>query len=275
MRMLACVVIGVVALPASAGPPPARPSSLAITDVTVIDAKRGAQHGITVIVRGDTIVAVGPSAATPVPPGARVIDGRGKFLTPGLWDAHVHMVDIDEPAFGALVAHGVTSVRDMGGDLDKLRAWRDRIAAGQLVGPRIRFCGPMLEGTPDALPHGRSDHWLVADPAAATATIDRIAAAGADCIKIRSVANERTFLALAAAARRHHLLLVGHPPGGVDAIVASNAGQASFEHGFYPWPWDSLSADAKKLVATTFRTNGSVVTPTLVAWQPFLLPDAT
>ena len=242
---------------------------IAIRDVTVIDAK-ATRPGMTVVIDGSHIVSVGTAA---VPAGAVIIDGRGKFLIPGLWDAHVHLVDIDEPAFGVLVANGITSVRDMGGDVDKLRGWRDAIAKGRLVGPRIKLCGPMLEGKADGITRG--DHWLVANPAAADATVDKLAGLGVDCIKIRSIADEPTYRALAAAAKRHHLLLVGHAPGGVDAIVASNAGQASFEHGFYPWPWASLPAATKQLVGDTFRTNGSLVTPTFIAWQPFLSPYAT
>ncbi|HSR98959.1 MAG TPA: amidohydrolase family protein, partial [Kofleriaceae bacterium] len=176
---------------------------------------------------------------------------------------------------GVLVAHGVTSVRDMGGDVVRLRDWRAAIATGQLVGPRIRFCGPMLEGNRDALVPGRADHWVVADPAAADATVDRLAGLGVDCIKIRSIADAPTYRALAAAARRHHLPLVGHSPAGVDPLAASAAGQASFEHGFYPWPWTTLSTVAQHRIADAFRRSGSLVTPTLVAWQPFLAPYPT
>jgi imidazolonepropionase-like amidohydrolase len=133
----------------------------------------------------------------------------------------------------------------------------------------------MLEGTWDAAAGGRTDHWAVATPGDAEAVVGKLAAAGVDCVKIRTIAHEATYLAVAAAARRHHLPLVGHAPWGVDPIEASNAGQRSFEHGFYPWPWSSLTKDQQRAVATTFRLNSSLVTPTLIAWQPFLLPSRT
>ncbi|HSS00121.1 MAG TPA: hypothetical protein VLM79_23855, partial [Kofleriaceae bacterium] len=82
---------------ASAAPP------IAIRDVTIIDAASRPRRG-TVVVRGHRIAEVG---AVAVPAGATVIDGRGKFVIPGLWDAHIHLVDVDDVAFGVLVAHGV------------------------------------------------------------------------------------------------------------------------------------------------------------------------
>jgi imidazolonepropionase-like amidohydrolase len=133
----------------------------------------------------------------------------------------------------------------------------------------------MLEGKADAVPAGRTDHWLVRDPAAAEATVDKLVAAGVDCIKMRSYADAPTYRALAAAAAKHHLPFVGHAPWGLDPIVAAEAGQASLEHAFYPWPWDKLSDATRHAIGDAFRTHGTLVTPTLVAWQPFLLPDAT
>src|SRR5262245_2504588 len=79
-------------LTACSPPPPVTPSSLAITGVSVIpldsDRVLAAQ---TVIIQGDRITALGPAAATAVPPGARVIDGRARYLLPGLADMHVHI----------------------------------------------------------------------------------------------------------------------------------------------------------------------------------------
>ena len=69
-----------------APPPPA----VAITHVTVIDGSNPAPRpDQTVVLRGRHIVAVGPAPATAIPRGSRVLDGRGRFLIPGLWDMHV------------------------------------------------------------------------------------------------------------------------------------------------------------------------------------------
>jgi len=247
-----------------------------IRNVTVIDGTgKPAKPSMSVVVINRRIAEVVPASQESRHPGIRVIDGSGRFLIPGLWDAHVHLVDIDEAAIPILVTYGVTSVRDMGGDIDRIKDWRRRIANGTLIGPRIEFCGPMLEGDWEQKPGARKDHWAVTTPEAARATVDKLAAAGVDCIKMRGYKSPETYFALASEAKRVGLPLYGHAPWGVDPIAASDAGQKSFEHAFYPWPWDKLSAEEKERVEDHFRKNGSLLVPTLIAWQSFLLPGAT
>jgi imidazolonepropionase-like amidohydrolase len=102
----------------------AQEPALAITHVNLIDATGSpATADMTVIIGGKQISQIGKSDAIPLPKGARVVDGRGKYLIPGLWDMHVHEVfgewiPADEKITPVLfVANGVTGVRDMGGDL--------------------------------------------------------------------------------------------------------------------------------------------------------------
>jgi len=95
---------------------------------------------------GGRITAVTSARGQKRDTGSMLIDGSGKFLIPGLWDMHVHLVDVDEAAIPVFPAYGITSVRDMGGDIDKLKRWRSMIGSGDLIGPRIKLCGPMLEG---------------------------------------------------------------------------------------------------------------------------------
>src|SRR5688500_7606348 len=116
-------------------------STLAITNVTVIDVVRGrALSNQTVVINGNRITAVGPSASTLAPRRAQVLNGSGKFLIPGLWDMHSHVVGFGRTALTLYVAQGVTAVRDMGAErFADAKAWRDSIAAGQLLGPRMRI----------------------------------------------------------------------------------------------------------------------------------------
>src|SRR5262245_46246557 len=90
--------------------PPLR--ALVITGVTVIDATgKPPLPNTTVLIRGDRIVALGKTGQLAVPAGAQEVDGRGKYLIPGLWDMHVHLTD---SSFGRMyLAHGVTGVRQM------------------------------------------------------------------------------------------------------------------------------------------------------------------
>ena len=89
----------------------------------------------TVVVEGGKITAVGSATTTKVPAGAKVIDGKGKTLTPGLWDAHQHILDDSAGPF--LLALGITSVRDPGNDNDLTLARAKRRAAGELLMPHV------------------------------------------------------------------------------------------------------------------------------------------
>jgi imidazolonepropionase-like amidohydrolase len=127
-------------------------ASLAVTHVTLIDGTGGpAISDATVVVEEGRIRAAGRWSAVRVPPGAEVVDGRGKHLVPGLWDLHVHLW-YDEPFFPLYLAHGVTGVRDMGSDLGRIQRWRAEMAAGTSVGPRIVAAGYPLAGPGNTWP---------------------------------------------------------------------------------------------------------------------------
>ena len=94
--------------------------------------------GTTVVVSGNRIQAVGRDGEVAVPAGAEVIDAAGKSLLPGLWDMHTHLGDDD----GVLnLAAGVTTVRDMANDVDKLQDLRQSWESGAAVGPRVLMAG--------------------------------------------------------------------------------------------------------------------------------------
>ena len=135
---------------------PSRP--LAFVHVTIIDATGALpKPDMTVVISGGRITAIENSTKLNVPDGARVVDGTGKFLIPGLWDMHIHLDDSElwplhvsreekEMIFPLLIATGITGVRDMGGSLEQLQQWRQRITLGQMLGPRIFMSGPFVDG---------------------------------------------------------------------------------------------------------------------------------
>ena len=170
----------------------------------------------TVIIRGGRITTVGLSDSTSIPGRIRsdqIIDGTGKYLIPGLWDMHVHLDSTDLPA---LVYHGITGARDMGGDLEQLLAWRRRISADSLVGPRLVFAGPALSGE--------------MTPERAVQIVDSLAARGVDFIKVHEGLPRAAYYAIDGAALGRHLTLVGHVPAQLTPIEVANAGQRSIEH---------------------------------------------
>src|ERR1700722_15474141 len=218
---------------AFAGAPAAAVSTVAITHVTVIDMMGAPpKPDMTVIVEDQRIVEVGKSDAVHAPAGARLADGSGKYLIPGLWDMHVHQVfgdwlprneKIVPPLF---VANGVTGVRDMGGDLEVLKVWRAQIAAGRLLGPRMIIAGPMLDGPVPRFPSSAP----VANAADGRKVVDNLKAQGVDFIKIQSLIPRDGYFAAADEAKKLGIVFVGHVPDAVRASEASNAGQKSIEH---------------------------------------------
>ena len=104
----------------------------------------------TVVVRGDRIVSIGAGDRIAVPPGATVIDGTGRFLMPGLTDAHVHLEAWQgvRPDFGdapLYLAHGVTTIVNLRGTPEFLD-WRRRVNSGELLGPTIYTAGEFIIG---------------------------------------------------------------------------------------------------------------------------------
>jgi len=128
-----------------------------------------------------------------------------------------------------LVANGVTTVRDMGGDLRALQNWRQAINAGTLVGPRIYCAGPMLDGGKSEPPALRA----VSTPNEGRVAVSDLKAQGADFIKVLSRLDRASYLAIAEEAKNQAMTFVGHVPNSLRASEVSQAGQKSIEHIFY------------------------------------------
>src|ERR1700694_5813495 len=124
----------------------AQSSDLAIIHVTIISPAVGKpQPDMTIVIRGHDIVAVSGAKNVSIPPSARVIDGSGKFVIPGLWDMHTHFRDAARD-LKMYVANGVLGIRNMGGPAQDVFPLRDAIAAGQRLGPKIVASGPIVDG---------------------------------------------------------------------------------------------------------------------------------
>lgn len=155
-----------------------------------------------------------------------MIDGRGKYLVPGLWDMHVHS-DGDDRALHLLIAYGITAVRDMAGDVAKLADARRRITSGELIGPRLVFAGPMLEGPPS---HADDWTWIVHSPEEARNAVNRLVGLRVDFIKVHDGLARESYFAIAAASKERGISFAGHVPASVTPAEASDLGQKSIEH---------------------------------------------
>jgi hypothetical protein len=203
----------------------AQTPSVAITGVNVVDVVNGRiVPNSTVTISGQTITSVTRNGGPPS--GARVVDGQGKFLIPGLWDMHAHIQGSEAGWLPLYVANGVTGIRDMGADLDRILATREATAAGRVVGPRIVAAGPILDDAPRDWPL-RMRVKIAED---ARAAVRLLKERGVDLIKVHNFTPRDAFFAIADEARRQNLSFAGHVPLKVTIEEAVDAGISSIEH---------------------------------------------
>jgi imidazolonepropionase-like amidohydrolase len=202
---------------------------IAIVNVTVIDGTdRPPRTNATVLVQGKKIAAI-TTAARKSPVDARIVDGTGKFLIPGLWNNDLH-----GPAYGdakasflSLVSYGVTTVRDMGAPPDDIVKLRAATASGTLVGPRLFIAGPLMEGP---VPVQMS---LIIDlytEKQARDEVKSLTQQHVDYIEVDTTLTPDLYWAIADEAKRQGIPLVGHIPAKVSAWDVSKAGQKDVEH---------------------------------------------
>jgi tetratricopeptide (TPR) repeat protein len=172
----------------------AQAGAVAFVHVNVIPMNRdGVLEDQTVLVANGKITTVGPAAKTAIPAGARKIDASGKYLIPGLTDAHVHLqTPIEFPLY---IANGVTTVFNLDGRPAHL-LWRKKIASGEMFGPTIFTTGPIFT--------------RAHKPEEAVRMVDEQAVLGYDAVKIYNAVSKAEYPALIAEAKRKHLLLMGH-----------------------------------------------------------------
>ena len=209
-----------------------QPTPLVIEGGTLIDGNGGAPlRDALIIVRGNKIETVSRKGQASVPAGAQVLHADGKFIFPGLMDSHVHYAGF---LAELLLAHGVTSVFDIGGRGAYHLARREAIARGRIPGPRLfvaveSLLGPVQPGRIAYGPRGRQDKPVNVEQA--IEVVRRAAAAGADVINIRRGLSQEAFQAAVAEAHKAGLPVVAQPIGPfVFGREAAQAGADILEH---------------------------------------------
>ena len=203
------------------------PGTFAISNVSVIPMTADTLlRDVTVVVTDGRITAVGPARSVRVPSGARRIDGRGKFLIPGLADMHTHLYADDAvpdsvapDELGVMVANGVTATRLMIGTPEHLQLRRD-IEAGRFPGPQLWISSPQFTGR-----RQDTNAKLVTTPDEARAAVRDVAAAGYDFIKLTLNITPEVYEAVVAEAAQQSIRLVGHVDPRVGVPRALAAGQ--------------------------------------------------
>jgi hypothetical protein len=253
---------------------------LVLAHVNIVDVDAGrVLRDRTVSIAGRHIVSVLPYADTALPSDVRVIDATGKYLLPGLWDMHSHVSSFGPSALPLYVVHGVTGVRDMGAEqFTAMKAMRDSIAAGLLVGPRMKIASPIVETagwlawvkSVEASAGGRWKLYERFGPPTAGAAerwVDSVAALGADHIKVRNWPAVPIGQALVARAHERGLPVVAHANE-----PFPRTGVASYEHGI--WPPLRVSAAGRDSLWHRWAADSVAFTPTLLTWTLRLIPAA-
>ena len=247
-------------------PAPAAPGTTAFVDVTVVpmDGRRPLANQ-TVVVRGDRIVAVGPAARTTVPTGATRVEGRGKYLMPGLAEMHGHVPppnappQLTEDVLFLYVANGITTVRGMLGAPGQL-ALRERTARGELIGPTLYLAGPSFNAQ------------SIDSPEEAVRRVREQKAEGWDLLKVHPGLTRPEYDAMARTAREVGIRFGGHVPTDVGLLHALEMGQETFDHldGYVEQlQGDQRDLDAAAMADVVRRTRdaGAWVVPTMALWE--------
>lgn len=260
---------------------PEATGTFAIVGARLIDGTGAAPvSNSVVIVRDGRIVAAGPQATTPVPSGIKVIHAEGQSLLPGLWEMHSHYSGVE---FGpALLAAGITTARDCGGEFGFLTSVRAKINAGAL-GPRLLLAGLIDAGGP--LGFGAVD---AETPAQGVAAVDRYAEAHFQQIKVYTQLKPDVLKAIAVEAHRRGMTVTGHVPAAVDAFGGIADGMDQINHLQFvtramapegaTGPVDLSSERARSLIAL-MKTRQIVIDPTdgwgEMAGHPSTVPAAS
>lgn len=200
-------------------------SILAFVGVTVLPMTNGevVLRGYTVIVENGQIAAVGPSGAVDVPEGARILDGAGRWLLPGLAEMHAHLPppgtsreEMEDLLF-LYLANGVTTIRTMLGAPNHLEV-RDAVNAGDLLGPTIFAAAPSLSGT------------SVPDPETAERAIRFLAGAGYDLLKLHPGLSREIYDRIVEVAREEGITWAGHVSPAVGLEHSIGTGKSTVDH---------------------------------------------
>jgi imidazolonepropionase-like amidohydrolase len=258
----------------------------AFVDVNVvpIDRERVVEHQ-TVLVTGDRITAFGPSGSVRVPAGATRIDGRGKYLMPGLAEMHAHVVGGNNPNHETLnrdilflyIANGITSIRAMLGAPNQLPL-REQLRRNEILGPTMYVSAPSLNGN------------SAPNPDTAVKLVRAHKAAGYDFLKIHPGLSRATYDAIASTAREVGITWAGHVPTAVGLRHALEQKQSGVDHldGFLEaatpdsvfvrlqsgdvgltFPQIVASVDPSRFaaIANELKAAGTWSVPTMLVWE--------
>lgn len=251
----------------------------AIEHVTILPMTAGGAPiaDATLIVRDGRITQIGSSAAVRVPRNLTRIDGRGRWLMPGLSDMHVHVLNrgygrqfpggSDFPAdyvrtadlMLPFIANGVTQIMDMSGSLHTL-AQRDEIDSGAVLGPHVAAAS-MVDGDPPAWP---KDARVATTPEAGRRAVREVAADGFAFVKVYSGLQLPVYEAIVDEAAKAGVRVVGHLPfasrGHAEEVLIRGVSMVAHAEEYGRLGKDPTDADIQRYAALTRQNDISIAT---------------
>ena len=244
--------------------------AFAIVGATLIDGTGAPpMPDAVVIVRDGRIAATGARDKVSVPRGMATIEAHGKTLLAGLWEMHTHFSGVE---FGpALLAAGITTARDCGGEFDYLVAQRDAVEHQHAIGPRL-----LLAGLVDAGAEKAFGHVVAETPDEGRAVVQRYHNAGFQQIKLYTFLPPDVIRAIAAEAHRLGMTVTGHVPRALTTMEGVEAGMDQINHLNYastamrenttgtatPPPPVDLASETSKRAIRFFKEHATVIDPT-------------
>jgi imidazolonepropionase-like amidohydrolase len=222
---------------------------LLIINATIIDVETGKLLSNRLIgINGDTIRLVDDMSNREKIKGEQLLDAKNKYVMPGLWDMHVHfrggdtLVEENKDFLALFLVHGITAVRDAGGDITpSVLEWRKQIANGSLDGPRIFSSGPKLDGDNPAWPGSIQ----ISNSEDIERALDSLETMGVDYVKMYDGnLTKEMFYEIIKAAEKRGLKTTGHMPLSANYLEAIDYGLDGTEHMYYALKAGSPIADS-------------------------------
>ena len=201
-------------------------ADLFIQQVNIVDVVKGEIiPNQSVAIQDDKIIGIYKETIQPSS-GAKIINGNGQYLIPGLWDMHTHYYWNHTFSSPLLIANGVTGIREMWGEMDSIKMIRQQTANGNMVAPDIYAAGNIIDGTPPIWPGSAG----VKNVKEAEKEVENQIASGVDFLKVYSLLKKDTYHAIANKSKATNIPFAGHIPDDVTVWEAIAANQQSIEH---------------------------------------------
>ena len=232
-------------------------------DVSIVDAVNGLRTGQSVVVKGNRIIQTGPVDEIRKPSGANVVDCAGKYMIPGLWDAHVHITNSEAgmpERLSLFIVNGITYIRDTAAELDLILPMRQKAIEASMsegMAPQIFMTGPHMDG----LQLSWSSSVSAVSVEQARFIADCLINAGVDELKVYDLLAPEVAMEVFSIAREKGYRVCAHVPLGMDVVEASNAGLSSMEHMYNlemacSADWDSLLRARQQMIAAGTGKSG-------------------